>query len=186
MFERLISEYGIFAILVGAGIEGETVAFLGGIFAHRHLLPYWQVAAAAALGSFIADQIFFQIGRAASRLQIIQKVSDKPPAARVRLLLERHPTGFVLAFRFIYGMRTISPIIIGISGVPAMTFIALNAIAAAIWGIVATSLGYLLGGVVEALVGRLELHQHLIIGVIGAGALAGMLAVTGHLLSKSR
>ncbi len=48
-------------------------------------------------------------------------------------LLERHPTGFILAFRFLYGMRTISPVIIGLSGVPFRKFLLLNAIAAGIW-----------------------------------------------------
>lgn len=180
VLETLISQYGVVAILVGAGIEGETVAFLGGVFAHRHLMPYWQVAVAAAIGSFIADQIFFLIGRAAGQLESVQRVSRKPAAARVRRLLEKHPTGFILAFRFIYGMRTISPVVIGISRVPALTFIGLNAVAAVTWGIVVTGVGYLFGGAVEALIGRLELHQHLIVGVVAAGVIVVMLAVWGH------
>ncbi len=45
-------------------------------------------------------------------------------------------TGFILAFRFIYGMRTVSPVIIGLSSVSARRFVVLNAVAAIVWGVV--------------------------------------------------
>lgn len=57
--ESLIAAYGLPAIFLGAGIEGETVAVLGGVVAHAGTLPLWQVFAAVGLGSFLADEIFF-------------------------------------------------------------------------------------------------------------------------------
>ena len=161
--EDLISQYGALAILVGAGIEGETVVFLGGVLAHRHLVSYWTAALAAATGSFLADQLFFFAGRYASQWPRVQKLIARPAFARVTGLLDRYPTGFILAFRFIYGMRTISPLAIGASKVPAAKFVLLNAIAALIWGFGITAIGYLFGRGAERLLGRLELHHHLLI-----------------------
>ena len=65
--ELLIAKYGLLAVFLGAGIEGETMVILGGVFAHRHLMTYWEAAAAATAGSFIADQLFFFAGRHARR-----------------------------------------------------------------------------------------------------------------------
>ena len=48
--EALIARYGLAAIFLGAGIEGETSVVAGGVLAHRHLLPLWGVWLAAASG----------------------------------------------------------------------------------------------------------------------------------------
>lgn len=161
--EHLISQYGVLAVFLGAAFEGETAVFLGGVFAHRHFLTWWEAATAAALGSFAADQAWFFAGRYANRLAIVQRFLKSDAARRVNHLLEAHPTGFILAFRFIYGMRTVSPIAIGLTSVPAHRFVFLNFIAAIVWAVLITTIGYLFGNAVEALFGRLRLHLHLII-----------------------
>jgi membrane protein DedA with SNARE-associated domain len=177
--QQLMTDYGPLAVFLGAGFEGETAAFLGGVFAHRHLMAYWQVALAAAAGSFAADQIFFLAGRYASRLRFVQRFARQKAMTRVTGLLETYPNGFILAFRFIYGIRIISPVAIGLSKVTARRFFLLNLIAAAIWGTVITAIGYLIGDAVEEIFGRLRLHMHLMIalGVILAVVVAAGLAV---------
>lgn len=179
--EEFITQYGALAVFVGAGAEGETVAFLGGIFAHRHLMPYWQAAVAASLGSFVADQFFFLAGRYASRLRFVQTFTASDMMRRVTRLLETYPTGFILSFRFIYGIRIISPVAIGLSSVSALRFLALNLVAASIWGTVITAIGFLLGNVVEAVFGRLHLHIHLLIAL---AAVAVLIAATAILTKK--
>jgi membrane protein DedA with SNARE-associated domain len=178
--EDLISHYGALAVFLGAAAEGETAAFLGGVLAHRHLLTYWQAAVAAALGSFVADQAFFLVGRHAGKWRFVRRFTQSKAMSHVTRLLETYPTGFILSFRFIYGVRTVSPIAIGLSSIPAWRFVFLNFIAAVIWGIVITAVGYLFGNAVEALFGRLRLHIHLLI------ALAVILALTvvGALLAR--
>ena len=65
-------------------------------------------------------------------------------------LIERHPVWFVLLFRFAYGLRAVAPVAIGASRVSARLFIPLNIIAAIVWGVLFTSLGYAFGPVFEA------------------------------------
>lgn len=164
--EHLISQYGVVAVFLGAAFEGETAVFLGGVFAHRHFMSWWEAATAAAIGSFAADQAWFFAGRYANRLAIVQRFLATDAAQKVSQLLESHPTGFILAFRFIYGMRTVSPIAIGLSSVPAIRFVVLNFIAAVVWAVLITTIGYLFGNAVEMLFGRLRLHLHLVIAIL--------------------
>lgn len=171
MLERLIGEYGVLAVFLGAAVEGETAAFLGGVFAHRQLIPYWQVALAACLGSFAADQFFFLSGRYATKWSYVQKLLGSEPIGRVTRFLEAYPTSFILAFRFIYGIRTISPVAIGVSRISTLRFVTLNAIAALIWGLLMTGIGFLAGQAVEAVLGRLELHLHLLIALVSVAIL---------------
>ncbi len=164
--ETLISQYGVLAVFLGAAFEGETAVFLGGVFAHRHFMTWWEAATAAALGSFAADQAWFLAGRYANRLALVQRFLKTDTAQKVNQLLETHPTVFILAFRFIYGMRTVSPIAIGLSSVPVTRFVILNFIAAIVWAVLITTIGYLFGNAVEMLFGRLRLHVHLVIAIV--------------------
>lgn len=180
--ELLIAKYGLLAIFLGAGIEGETVVMLGGVFAHRHLVSYWSAALAASAGSFAADQLLFFAGRHAQAYRPVQKLIKQPAFVRVTQLLERHPTGFIFAFRFIYGLRAISPVAIGMSSIPSAMFVVLNAMAALIWGPLFTGIGYLFGQGIEQAFGHLPLHRHMFIAL---GAIV-LLLVAGLALRKRR
>jgi membrane protein DedA with SNARE-associated domain len=179
--EHLISQYGVLAVFLGAAFEGETAVFLGGVFAHRHFMSWWEAATAAAIGSFAADQAWFFAGRYANRLALVQRFLKTDAAQKVSQLLEAHPTGFILAFRFIYGMRTVSPIAIGLSSVPALRFVIFNFIAAVVWAVLITTVGYLFGNAVEMLFGRLKLHLHLLIAI---AAIAVIVAALAYLIRR--
>jgi membrane protein DedA with SNARE-associated domain len=177
-FELLIAKYGLLAVFLGAGIEGETIVILGGVFSHRHLMTFWEAAIAATAGSFIADQLFFFTGRHARRWPRIQRIAGRPAFQRATRLLERHPASFIFAFRFIYGLRTISPVAIGMSDVPTAKFMAVNAAAAVTWGTVFTAIGYLFGQGIEQIFGHLPLHRHVLIAIATAVALVIACALT--------
>ena len=149
--ESLITEYGLAAIFLGAGIEGETCVVAGGVLAHRHLLPLWTVWLAATSGSFVADQLFFASGRYFRDHPRVQRMAAKPGFAKALVTLERHPVLFVMGFRFLYGLRTVSPIAIGTSHIRTRIFLPLNALAAAIWAVLFTAIGYIFGHGIEEL-----------------------------------
>ena len=109
--ESLIARYGLWAIGIGAGLEGETVVVLGGITVHRGILPYAPAILAASAGSFLADQLFFFLGRYFGDIAYVRRVKQKSAFQRAAIALDRHPTLYVFAFRFLYGLRTISPLL---------------------------------------------------------------------------
>ena len=127
-------------------------------------------------GSFAGDQFWFFAGRYAARWSLVRRLMEKPALARVTQLLEKYPTGFILAFRFLVGLRTISPVVIGTTRISTGKFVILNAIAALIWGQLFTALGYLFGHGIEQILGHLSLHRHLLIA-IGAAAVAAAAAL---------
>ncbi len=171
--EHLIEHYGVVAIFLGTAFEGETAAFLGGILSHRGLVTYWTASLMASAGSFAGDQMWFFAGRYAARWRVVRRLMETPTLAQVTSLLERYPTGFILAFRFLVGLRTISPIVIGTTRISSGKFVVLNAIAALVWGQLFTALGYLFGHGIEQILGRMPLHHHLFIGLGAAAIVAG-------------
>lgn len=165
--EALVTRYGVAAVFLGAGIEGETSVVTGGWLAHRHLIPLYATALAACAGSFVADQCFFLIGRHFRDRPRVRALAAKPAFAKALAALERHPTGFILSFRFLYGLRTISPLAIGATTIAWSRFVLLNAIAATVWGVLFTGLGYAFGGRIEEFLKR-QLTTHHILLIVAA------------------
>jgi membrane protein DedA with SNARE-associated domain len=69
-------------------------------------------------------------------------------------LLRRQENLFILSFRFIYGLRNISPFIIGMTGVSRVKFVILNMLAAVVWANTFAWGGYTLGKVLETYLGE--------------------------------
>jgi len=173
--EALVARYGIAAVAIGAGLEGETAVVVGGVLAHEGLVPLAGVMAAAALGSFAADQLFFAAGRRFREHRRVQRVMRRRAFAAALGFLERHPVGFIFAFRFIYGFRTVSPVAIGTSAVPARRFLAVNAVAAVVWAVTFTLVGFVFGRAFQAALGRIAPGRHHV--VIGAGVALAVAAI---------
>jgi membrane protein DedA with SNARE-associated domain len=174
--EAVIARYGLAALFVGAGLEGETVVVTGGLLAHRGLWSLPAAMAAAVLGSFVADQIFFLIGRRYRQHPRVRRVMARRTFARALATFERYPTGFILGFRFLYGVRTISPIAIGTTNVSQRRFMGLNAIAALVWGTGFSAIGYWFGNGFDALVQRYR-PSGTTVALAAAGAVALVVAV---------
>ena len=172
--ETLIARYGLAAIFLGAGIEGETSVIAGGVLAHRHLIPLSGAVIAAALGSCVADQLFFAAGRYFREHRRVRAMAAKPAFAKALVTFEHHPTLFVIGFRFLYGLRTVSPAAIGTSHIRTRKFVLLNALSAAIWGVLFTGLGYAFGGGIERLFGGVSAARLIPIGVAGLVLLIGI------------
>ena len=165
--EALIARFGIFAVFVGAAVEGETAVATGGLFAHRGLLALPLVIAAAAAGSFLADQVFFLVGRHYRHHPRLTRWTAKPAFARALRSIARHPTGFILVFRFLWGLRTVSPIAIGTTGIGWRRFAALNALAALLWASLVSMVGYSLAATLAGLGARLERVPHYLVAIVG-------------------
>src|SRR5262249_22931724 len=65
-------------------------------------------------------------------------------------LLHSWDIWFILSFRFIWGIRTISPIVIGSSGIPPPPYKPLNLAAAIVWTLISCVGGYMFSrGIVD-------------------------------------
>lgn len=185
--EALVARYGLWAILAGAGIEGEAVVITGGVLAHRGLLPLWGVAAAAAIGSCVIDQLWFFAGRYFRHYRWVQSIAAKPAFKRVLGILERHPTRFIFSFRFIYGLRTVSPIAIGASSVPVRRFVLINMVAAAVWGPLMAVIGYFFGKAIDPLLENSHWGVWLLLGVVVTGGMVAIgIRLTRRVLRRRR
>lgn len=182
-YAGLIASYGYAAVFVGTLIEGETVLALAGFAAHRGYLALPAVIATAFVGSLIGDQLAFLAGRRWGDALLARRPALAAPVALVARRLERHAAAFIVANRFMYGLRLAGPVAIGMSAVPWLRFAVLNAVGAALWASAIALAGYLSG----ELLGRfLEDLRRAEAWVFGAGAVLVAVLVVRRSLSRRR
>ena len=143
--EELIAAYGPLAILLGAAFEGHTAVVIGGALAHHGTLSMGVVFGAGALGSGVLDHLLFVLGRRFRHTAFVQRFVVKPGFAKSLQLIERYPNGFILSFRFFFGLRAAGPVAVGVSQVSHWRFAILNALGSFIWAGLFAGFGYALG-----------------------------------------
>lgn len=175
--EHYLSSFGPVAILLGAAFEGQTMVIAGGVLARRHLISPLVAVLAAALGSGLLDYVLFVLGRSFRQSRFVRRAAARPAFNKALALIERFPSGFILIFRFLYGLRAAGPVAVGVSQVSAARFAVLNAVAAALWAGAFVMLGYLFGPTVMNMLQRLEAHLTPAAIGLAAGGLAAALVV---------
>lgn len=132
-------------MFLGACIEGESIVLFFSALSYKGYLDFPAVLAVAFTGTLLADQSLYYIGRYYGPKLLERKPHWKPKIERIFALLHRHELLFILSFRFVYGIRTLSPLVIGASGISAKRFSILNLTAATLWTLISCTTGYYLG-----------------------------------------
>ncbi|MBY8036489.1 DedA family protein [Vibrio fluvialis] len=173
--EQLIADYGYLAIAVGTFFEGETILVLGGFAAHRSYLELPWVIACAFAGTLFGDQLYYYIGRIKGKQALAKRPHWEEKSRRVFELLDKHQILLILGFRFLYGLRTVTPFLIGASKVPPLSFLIFNVIGAAFWAITVGVLGYLFGNTLEIIIGDIKHYEMQAFALIAFGGVVAWL-----------
>jgi len=155
-FPALIDSYGYLAVFVGAFLEGETILALAGLAASRGYLDFAAVAAIAMVAGFLGDQFFFFLGRVRGQALLRRFPRWRARAHRFDAMLARWHAPLIVGIRFMYGLRILGPVMLGMGRVAAWKFLVFNFIGAAIWAPLIAGLGYLFGAILERVLADLQ------------------------------
>jgi membrane protein DedA with SNARE-associated domain len=162
------------ALVAGTFFEGETILVAAGFAAHLGDMKLPWVILAAFAGGLAGDQFYFCLGRMKGKEFLQKRPRWQEKTAKVLNILERYQTPLILGFRFMYGIRTVTPFTIGLSGVNRGRFLVLNMIGVLVWAVAVSCVGYLFGAtaVATALVDTKKYRRWIMLGIICTGALA--------------
>jgi membrane protein DedA with SNARE-associated domain len=160
--EPTLNNYGYLAVAglvlledFGVPVPGETVLILGAVYAGAGRLNIVLVGLLAFVAAVIGDNIGFAVGHFGGRplverygryIFLTPERLDKTTA-----FFERHGGKIVVVARFIEGLRQANGIIAGISGMHWAKFLIFNAIGAALWVAVWSSIGYFSGSHIDSI-----------------------------------
>jgi membrane protein DedA with SNARE-associated domain len=189
----LLNHYGYLAVggLVlledfGIPVPGETVLIAGAVYAGAGRLNIVAVALIAFAAAVAGDNIGYLIGRFGGRALVLRYgryvLLTAERLDKAEAFFTRHGGWVVTIARFLEVVRQANGIIAGITGMRWRRFLAFNALGAALWVALWTSVGDLAGqhiGTIYTQVTRYSLYV-----LIAAGT--AILALIGRHLARSR
>ena len=159
----------------GIPVPGETILVAASVYAGAGRLSIVAVGVVAVLAAIIGDNIGYAIGRFGGRALVLRfgrfVLLTEERLARAEGFFARYGGPIVVIARFIEGLRQLNGIIAGIAEMPWPRFVVFNAIGAALWVGVWTSVGYLAGDhiqVIYAAVTRYSLYALIALVVVVA------------------
>jgi membrane protein DedA with SNARE-associated domain len=166
--EHILETYGALGVFVGTFLEGETIVILAAFASHQGYLPLWQVMLAAFAGACLGDQLYFYLGRYQGRAFLARRPAWQKRAEKATRLVERFQVWIIPLIRYLYGLRSVLCLTIGMSRVSGWTFAALNAAGVAVWTLLTCLGGYYLGGAMNII----KKYEMATVGVLAAVGLA--------------
>lgn len=173
----------VFVESFGIPAPGETAIIAGAVAAGRGHLDIVAVAVVGFLAAVIGDTIGFEIGRRGGRplvhrfgryVRLTPERLDK-----VQGFMSRQGPKIIVVARFVEGLRQFNGIVAGLSGLPYRTFLAWNAVGAALWVGLWSTGGYLAGDHIEQIAKTLSRYAVIAVAV-------AILAVIAYLWRRRR
>ena len=156
----LLLEYGYVVIFLGSALDnfglpasGDIVMFAGGFFANggQSFLPL--VMLLGFLGATVSDNAVYWIGRVGGRplitrilkVRLLSFVLDAKSLGKVERYFEEHGRKTVFVGRFGPGLRSMTPLFAGVSGMKYRNFLPYSLAATTTWAFLAATVGYVFG-----------------------------------------
>jgi len=129
----LLEIHGYIILFVWGMLEGEAGLIMAGLLAHNGMMNLYLAIFVAGFGGFAGDQVYFYIGRFNKDYVIRKFKGQRRKFAFAHLLLKHYGWPIIFMQRYMYGMRTIIPISIGLTRYDARKFAFINLISAWCW-----------------------------------------------------
>jgi len=142
---ELLQEYGYIILFVWSILEGEMGLLMAGIMSHTGHMHVAPAIFVAGLGGFAGDQIYFYVGRFNKGFIQRKLHSQRRKFAIAHLLLKKYGWPLIFVQRYLYGLRTVIPMSIGITKYSAKKFALINLLSAWAWAAITIMPAFLLG-----------------------------------------
>jgi membrane-associated protein len=145
IYAMIFAESGL---LVGIFLPGDSVLFTAGVLAAEGVFNYPALMIGAFIAAVTGDAIGYWFGRRVGR-----RLYERPDSRwfkqahldKAEMFYERHGGKAIILARFIPIVRTLAPIVAGMSEMRYGRFTVFNVVGGILWAIGLTTAGYVLG-----------------------------------------
>ncbi|MFZ2406520.1 MAG: DedA family protein, partial [Methylobacter sp.] len=128
---------------------------------------YFVTIFVAGLGGFTGDQIYFYIGRFNKGLIQRKLHSQRRKFAIAHLLLKKYGWPIIFMQRYMYGLRTVIPMSIGITKYSAKKFALINLLSAWVWATITITPAYIYGEEILGFLAQAKEHWYFALPIAG-------------------
>jgi len=144
-----LGSYFLIVAIIGTILSGNLFVILIATLSGQGIFTYWQVLVVSLIGTFIADTIWFNMGKTKPLKDIIKRPHFLYNYHHIKKILrrstEKNKFLVFLGSKFIYGTRIITLMYAGRKKMHAKDFIIYNFASSSIWVTLLVTLGFLAG-----------------------------------------
>lgn len=163
---EMIAQYGLLLVFLnvlveqaGAPVPAVPTMIVAGALAASDKLPLGGVLAVAVLACLLADFAWYLAGRrfGGGVMRTLCRISLSPDSCvkQSELRFQRWRGGVLLLAKFVPGLSTVAPPLVGAMGLRAAPFALFDGVGSLLWVGVAVSLGYVFAGQIDDVVAAL-------------------------------
>ena len=164
---RLLTEYGYIVLFFWSILEGELGLMMAGIMCHTGHMNIAPAIFIAGIGGFVGDQIYFYIGRYSKKYVYKRLRNHRRKFAIAHVLLQKNGWPIIFFQRYMYGLRTIIPMSIGLTRYNAKKFASINLLSAWVWAAITIMLAYIFGEEILKILEYAKEHWYIAIPISG-------------------
>ena len=179
----LIAQYGLLLVFLnvlvlqlGVPVPAVPTMIVAGALAAGGKLPLTGVILVALVACLLGDLLWFGAGRryGAGVMRTVCRISLSPDSCvrQSELRFQRWRGGLLLVAKFIPGLSTVAPPLVGAMGLRLSTFLWLDGLGSLLWVAIAVALGYAFASQIDALLAALAQA-----GTIALELVGGLLAL---------
>jgi membrane protein DedA with SNARE-associated domain len=147
--EEFLQRYGYIALSVGTFLEGETALLVASSLAVNGLFKIPFTVFFGFFGSFLSDWLYFLIGRLNGKYFLDKRPRLKEKFQPVQKFFRTHRLQILVSYRFLYGFRIIIPLMLGMSDIRPIRFLAYSLLAGLLWASAVSSAGFFVGTLLD-------------------------------------
>jgi len=163
----LLKEYGYIILFFWSILEGELGLIMAGVLSHTGDMNPYLAIFIGGLGGFTGDQIYFYIGRYNKKYIHKKFNKQKRKFAIAHLLLKKYGWPIIFIQRYLYGLRTIIPMSIGLTRYSGIKFAFINLLSAWAWAAITIIPAYIFGEEILQLIEVAKKHWYFALPVAG-------------------
>jgi len=182
LFIEWLKEYGYIVLFGWSILEGELGLVMAGIMSHTGDMVLPIALIVGALGGFVGDQIYFYIGRYNKNYIYTKLHAQRRKFAIAHLLLKKYGWPIIFVQRYMYGMRTVIPMAIGLTKYSARDFAIINFISAIFWASLTIIPAYYFGEELLKLLAWIKAHWYFAVPLVLT--IAGSIVFTFNRIEK--
>jgi membrane protein DedA with SNARE-associated domain len=151
------------ALCGGILLEGESFLLAASISAHSGYMNIYIIIILTVVCTQTSDWFWFITGRRGGHTLLQKRPKFQKRLGFIYNLIDKYPYQVLFLFRFVYGFRSVMPLILGTSNVKTKHFFVLGLSSTIIWSTMYAELGYYFGSVVQTHWQIVKKYQYLII-----------------------
>jgi len=167
--EELIKDWGYIILFLYSFGGGFLALVVAGILSFSGELNIFITILVAGVANFIGDQFLFTLARKNKDQAKKMMQKHRRKIAMAHLLMRKYGSLVVFIQKYIYGIKTLIPLAMGLTKYDYRKFIIYNIFATIVWAIVIGSASYMMGDLVYTYIEEFKSYGLAFVAVILLG-----------------